>query len=527
MRLARDEAQPFSVINAGGVSLADCWFVELCLAAALVFAPPFVPTAQAQATVPGAPTITGSDFGNGIIILFFEAPEDGGSAITHYERRYKTTGAYPDTWTELIQSAHSTAVAFSHLVNDTVHTFRVRAVNTIGVGAPSLAMSATPTADNTAPTFTDGASTTRRVAENTAAGQNVGAAVGATDTDTSDTLTYTLGGDDASSFAIVSTSGQLQTRAALNHEAMAVYSVTVMVSDGNSGTDSIAVTVNVGDVSEQPNTPAAPAVGATSGSNTSLDVSWTAPGRNGGPAIGGYNLQYRQGNSGGWTNGPQNVSGTSRAITGLTVGTAYQVKVRALNGETPSDWSPAGSGSTSSPGNTVPGAPRNLAASGGDGEVTLNWDPPNTGGTPSSYQYRYTSTGTYPASWTSAGGASVRSVTVPNLTNDTPHTFQVRAVNSVGNGVASVEATATPTPADVAPTPRGVFGCGNGDGWFRAACGGRVGGVQRREPDVYGELVGSGSGDGDGGRRDGDGDAGCSRHGDGIGDGDQQARVWW
>ena len=37
----------------------------------------------------------------------------------------------------------------------------------------------------------------------------------ATDADTSDTLTYTLGGTDAASFGIVSTSGQLQTSAAL------------------------------------------------------------------------------------------------------------------------------------------------------------------------------------------------------------------------------------------------------------------------------------------------------------------------
>ena len=49
----------------------------------------------------------------------------------------------------------------------------------------------------------------RSVAENTAAGQNVGAALTATDAD-SDTLTYTLEGTDAASFDIVSGSGQIQ-----------------------------------------------------------------------------------------------------------------------------------------------------------------------------------------------------------------------------------------------------------------------------------------------------------------------------
>ena len=105
--------------------------------------------------------------------------------------------------------------------------------------------------DNNTPVFTDGGSTTRSVAENTVSGQNIGTAVAATDDDTGDTLTYTLGGTDAASFSIVSTSGQLQTSAALDYETKTSYSVTVSVSDGNGGSDSITVTINVTDVDEQ------------------------------------------------------------------------------------------------------------------------------------------------------------------------------------------------------------------------------------------------------------------------------------
>ena len=103
-------------------------------------------------------------------------------------------------------------------------------------------------AGNDPPTFADGSSTTRSVAENTASGSNIGAAVAATDSDSGDTLTYTLGGTDAASFSIVSTSGQLQTSAALDYETKTSYSVTVTVSDGNGGNDSITVTINVTDV---------------------------------------------------------------------------------------------------------------------------------------------------------------------------------------------------------------------------------------------------------------------------------------
>ena len=164
--------------------------------------------------------------------------------------------------------------------------------------AVALKLTETPATTNNAPVFTEGTSTTRSVAENTAASTNIGTAIAATDADSGDTLEYTLGGTDMASFAIVSTSGQLQTRAALDFETKSSYAVTVSVSDGNGGTDSIGVTITVTDVNEQPGRPAAPSVGATANSDTSLDVSWTAPGLNGGPAITGYHLQYRQGTSG-------------------------------------------------------------------------------------------------------------------------------------------------------------------------------------------------------------------------------------
>ena len=107
------------------------------------------------------------------------------------------------------------------------------------------------TPPNRAPMFTDGTSTTRTIAENTTAGTNIGSAVSATDAD-DDTLTYTLSGTDAASFSIVSTSGQLQTKSALDYETKTSYSVIITVSDG-SLTDTISVTINVTDVDETPN----------------------------------------------------------------------------------------------------------------------------------------------------------------------------------------------------------------------------------------------------------------------------------
>ena len=120
---------------------------------------------------------------------------------------------------------------------------------------------------NNAPTFSDGSSTTRTVVENMVAGIDIGSAVSATDAD-NDSLTYSLGGTDALSFRINSTSGQLRTHVALDYETKRTYTVTVTVSDG-SLTASITVTITVTDVPETP-TNRAPVF--TAGSNTTRTV---------------------------------------------------------------------------------------------------------------------------------------------------------------------------------------------------------------------------------------------------------------
>ena len=157
------------------------------------------------------------------------------------------------------------------------------------------------------------------------AGENVGAVVTATDAN-SDTLEYSLEGTDAASFDIVSTSGQIQTKSALDHEGKSSYSVTVKADDGNGGSATVPVTITVTDVAEQPATPTAPSVTATAGSTTSLDVSWTAPGTNGGPALTGYELQYRKVPATAWTAWAGTVTGTGATITPLDASSEYQVR---------------------------------------------------------------------------------------------------------------------------------------------------------------------------------------------------------
>ena len=111
---------------------------------------------------------------------------------------------------------------------------------------------------NTAPVFPDQdpgttaieTAQTREVAENTAAGTNIGAPVAANDAN--DLLTYSLSGAGAESFDIVRSSGQIRTKAALNFEPTPSYTVTVTATDPSGLPATSEVTITVTDVNEDP-----------------------------------------------------------------------------------------------------------------------------------------------------------------------------------------------------------------------------------------------------------------------------------
>ena len=230
----------------------------------------------------------------------------------------------------------------------------------------------------------------------------------------------------------------------------------VKADDGMGGADTVAVTITLANAVEIPLAPDMPAVAATSGSTTSLDVRWRAPGNAGRPAITGYKLQYRQGGSGAWTAHAHSGTGTSTTLGSLATDTTYQVQVRALNADGDGPWSAAGSRSTGAVAATVPGAPRGFTAAPDDARVTLSWSAPaSDGGAPiTTYRYRH-ATRTMSlsgAAWTEVpdsdadgDGADEREVTVTGLTNGTEYPFEVQALNSAGGGGAA-RTRATPTP---------------------------------------------------------------------------------
>src|SRR5207245_2452437 len=128
---------------------------------------------------------------------------------------------------------------------------------------------------NETPTVTSGA--TGSVAENNTAGATVYTAT-ATDPDTTapnKTISWSLGGTDASAFAIDATTGIVTINGVANFEAKSSYSIDVIATDGGGLTNTKTVTVNVTDVNEAP-TVSSGATGSVAENNTAGATVYTA-----------------------------------------------------------------------------------------------------------------------------------------------------------------------------------------------------------------------------------------------------------
>ena len=316
-----------------------------------------------------APTVVSTDSDSDAetyeLKVIWYAPDDTGDGVTGYDVQYKETTA--SSFTDAPDPGNTTTTNIAGLEEDTSYQVRVRAnkgATPADLGPWSLSsVGSTNKEDNNLPTFTEDP-VARAVLENADAGLPVGFPVSATDTDNLIPLAYQLHGPDANLFDLQASTGQIRTKRGVvyDHEKNPTLNVTVTVSDGQGGSDARAVTINVTNVPEAPEAPARPTVRATQNSSRSLDVSWMAP-DNMGPAITGYDIRYREGNSGSFD--VISLTGTGTTVTiahvddggdtalnvteRLTPGVSYEVGVRAKSVEAVNggEWSTTGTGRTS------------------------------------------------------------------------------------------------------------------------------------------------------------------------------------
>ena len=285
---------------------------------------------------PDKPTFTAQTLNS--LSIRWTAPANTGPAINDYDVQFSEDGG---AFTDWPHTGPGTTTTITSLTADTPYRVQVLARSPEGESSWSESADARTVA-NSGPTFNEGTSTTRSLAENTTGTNDIGNPVTARDND-GGTLTYDLEGTDQAAFAL--DGNQLQTRSGQTYdfEAKPRYDVVVRVEDGQGGSNTIAVRINLTDQQERPGTPDAPSVSASS--STSLEVTWDEP-ANTGPDINDYDVQYREGDSGGFTSWTHNSAERTATITGRTPGTSYQVQVLAKSPEGTSDWSQSGSGTT-------------------------------------------------------------------------------------------------------------------------------------------------------------------------------------
>ena len=309
---------------------------------------------------PAAPTVTATkDSGWSLDVTWIEPRNVEGPPITDYDIQYRKVGetsfATWDHGTEDDPNADNTdrsatinmiGTPATHLEPRTQYEVQVMATNDEGDSAWSPVGRGTTGGSNTRPRFDSTAAVVMlSVTENTSAGRPVGSPVSASDAD-GNGLTYSLEGPGSDSFTIVSSSGQIRTRAALNYEERNSYSVTVKVDDRQNKANSVAaksVTITVSNAEEPPSAPAAPTVAGIPGSTDSVRVTWDEP-ANTGPAVTDYDVHYREVGAGGFVLWNHNGVDRSTIITNLKAGTRYEVQVRSRSPEGTSGWSRSGSG---------------------------------------------------------------------------------------------------------------------------------------------------------------------------------------
>src|SRR2546426_4576950 len=385
-----------------------------------------------RTTPPSVPRNLQASGGESNVALVWEAPSSNGSApVTNY-RIYR--GTAPGGESLLTTVGNVLTYADGAVTNGLTYYYEVSAVSSAGEGSKSNETFATPRG---VPSAARGLTGVAGNAEVTLSWQAPASDGGSAITN------YTVyRGTSSGGEPLLPGWGPVLAFGAPGLEKGKIYYYEAPATNGlGEGPKSGEAAATPADVPSEPR-----ALTAT-GVSGQVGLSWTDPVSNGGSAITGYNV-YRGTSAG--TETLLTTVGPVLAFTDgdVTPGTTYFYEVSAVNvvGEGPKSTEASATLAT------APTTPRSLAAAAGLNEATLTWAAPvSDGGSPiTGYKvYRATSAG---AETLLSMVGVVLSYTDPGLTSGQAYYYEVSAVNAVGEGPKSNEASATPTaPPDTTP----------------------------------------------------------------------------
>ena len=380
-----------------------------------------VPRAAPDSATLGAVTV-----GDGRLSIAFVPGSTNGSAVLKYQYQLNS-GVWVDA------GSLNSPLTILGLTNGASYSVLIRGVNDVGDGSASNAVTATPATPPSEPRSA------------IATGGNASAVVSwlaPSDNGGSTVTGYTATAYNAAvSGSVVSSCSTALTTctiSGLTNGTMSYVSVVAINAAGTGGASMPRAAVTPVTL------PSAPTVTSITPGSTNLRVAFTAA-SNGGSNI----LDYEYSLNGGlWVSSGR--TSTPLLLSGLTNGTSYSVKIRAITAV----GSSADSNAISSIPYGLPSAVAGITAAPGSTSVVVSWSPTNNNGNAIT---AYTA-----IAWNSASEGSIMqsctssstSCTVTGLSGSTQYHFTVDATNAAGVGLRNsprITATTGSTPPS-APT---------------------------------------------------------------------------
>ncbi len=342
----------------------------------------------------------------------------GGITLSGYQvYRSTTSGAEM-----LISTVSTPSFSDTQLVNGQIYYYKVNAVNSFGPGGLSKEVNATPTCPPYSPSMLSPSIANGSVGLSWIPPSYVGG---------SPITGYKVyrGTTPGTQVVIANTTVPFFNDTLLTNGRTYYYRVSAVNGKGEGSRSAVLAATPLGPPGYPTNLTLVPG-------NSTINISWKAPRITGGGPILYYDVYWRSSSSSPWTEISTRTNATLYVQSGISNGIEYYYKISAVTagGEGPfttiCSCTPA----------TTPAAPYDIVLEPGDGQMNISWQAPSSGG------WNITGYNVYGGS---ASGSEVFLQRVNStwfidngLGNGTTYYYEISAINGMGNGTMSVEASA-------------------------------------------------------------------------------------